>query len=48
MVVICYYSGKEIHKVLKFHVNNSSYFEISVSLFLAQPSNKRCTSIFQN
>ena len=28
-------------KILKFHVNNSFYFEISVSLFYAPPFNKR-------
>ena len=28
MVVIYYYMEKENYKVFKFHVNNSSYFEI--------------------
>ena len=32
MTVICCYLGRE-NKVLKFHMNNLSYFEISASLF---------------
>ena len=33
MVAICCYSGEDNDKVLKFHENNSSYFEISTNLF---------------
>ena len=33
MVLICCYLRRENYKVLKFHLNNSSYFEISASLF---------------
>ena len=39
---------KENLKILKFHVNNSFYFEISASLFQAQPSNKRSALNLQN
>ena len=35
MVVICGYFQKENYKVLKIHVNNSCFFEISASLFYA-------------
>ena len=30
MVVICYYLKRDNKKVLKFHINNSFYLEISV------------------
>ena len=33
MVLIYYYFEGAKDKVLKFHVNNSSYFEMSISLF---------------
>ena len=35
MTVIYFYLESENYKVLKFHVNNFSYFEVSASLFLA-------------
>ena len=35
MVVIYYYLERENYKVLKFHVNNYSYFEMNTSLFLS-------------
>ena len=41
MVVVYCYLEKRNHKLLKFHVNMSSYLEISVSFFEAPPSNKR-------
>ena len=34
MVVIYFYLERGNYKVLKFDVNNSSYFEINTSLFL--------------
>ena len=35
MVVTHYYLERENYKVLKFHVNNYSYFEMNTSLFLS-------------
>ena len=35
MVVVYYYLERENYKVLKFHVNNYSYFEMNASLFLS-------------
>ena len=40
-VLINCYLKRENYKVLKFYLNNSSYFEISTSPFQAPPSNKR-------
>ena len=41
MVVIIW--EDKMKKVIKFHKNNSSYFEISASLFKLPPSNNRRT-----
>ena len=37
MIVIHYYLERENYKVLKFRLIDSSYFEISASLFWAPP-----------
>ena len=39
-VVIYCYLEKENYKLLELYVNDSSYFEISASIFWALPSNK--------
>ena len=39
---------KKLQSYLKFHLNNFSYFEITTSLFLVPPSNKRRPSKLQN
>ena len=33
IMVAIYYLGKNVVKAFKFHSNNSSYFEITVSLY---------------
>lgn len=48
MVVIYCYLEKQKYKVKKFHVHNSSYFEISASFFYVLPSNKRRILKFRN
>ena len=40
-VIFCYL--KKNYKVLRFHMNKSSFFEIMVSLFLAPPFSKCLT-----
>ena len=40
MVVIHVYLEKDNGKFFKFHINNSSFLEINVSLFKVPPSNK--------
>ena len=47
MVAIYCYFEKENYKVFKFPMNNFRYLEIGDS-FLKLPSNKRCTSKFQD
>ena len=43
MLVIECYLERENYKALKFEMNNSSYFEISVYFFLVPHPNKRRT-----
>ena len=47
MVVIYCCLETENFKVLTFHVNNYSYFEISTSLFYVPPSDK-CRTLKPN
>ena len=48
MVVIFCYLASENYTVLKFHVNSSSYFEVSAPLFQVTLSNKRCALKYRN
>ena len=40
VVIFCYFQ-KENHKVLKFHVNNSYFFQISLSFKRCPPINTK-------
>ena len=48
MVVICCYLEREKDKILKFYVNNSSYFENKRLPLLSAPTNQCLTFEAQN